>query len=95
MNRLFIGIILFLCVSETGISQTLDLTFVDNNSPKPLTLTMGFRSGATLGIDTVYGEQELPPFQPVGTGHAVLVMDLDKSRTYTSSIINKMYFCNI
>jgi len=86
MKRLFIGIILFLCISETGISQTLDLTFVDNNSPKPLTLTMGFRSGATLGIDTVYGEQELPPFQPVGTGHAVLVMDLDKSRTYSSSI---------
>jgi len=86
MNKFLIGIILFLIFCETGVSQTLDLTFVDNNSPKPLTLTMGFRSGATFGIDTVYGEQELPPFQPVGTGHAVLVMDLDKSRTYSSSI---------
>jgi len=86
MNKFLIGIILFLIICKTGLSQTLDLTFVDNNSPKPLTLTMGFRSGATLGIDTVYGEQELPPFQPVGTGHAVLVMDLDKSRTYSSSI---------
>ncbi len=86
MNRFIIGIILLLCTSERGVSQSLDLTFVDNNSPKPLTLTMGFRSGATLGIDTVYGEKELPPFQPLGTGHAVLVMDLDKSRTYSSSI---------
>jgi hypothetical protein len=86
MYRILIGIILLLCTSERGVSQILDLTFVDNNSPKPLTLTMGFRSGATLGIDTAFGEKELPPFQPVGTGHAVLVMDLDKSRTYSSSI---------
>lgn len=86
MNRFLVSIVLFLCIAERGVSQNLDLTFIDNNSPKPLTLTMGFRSGATLGIDTVFGEKELPPFQPVGTGHAVLVMDLDKSRTYSSSI---------
>lgn len=86
MFRYLISIVLFLFSIEQSISQSLELSFADNNSPKPLTLTMGFRSGASLGIDTVYGEKELPPFQPIGTGHAVLVLDLDKNRTYSSSI---------
>ena len=70
MFRYLISIVLFLFSIEQSTSQSLELSFSDNNSPKPLTLTMGFRSGASLGIDSVYGEKELPPFQPIEIGRA-------------------------
>jgi hypothetical protein len=85
-NTLAIAILIAIICGSNIYAQQFTIKVADNNSTRSLDLTIGFNNSATIGIDTALGEGELPPFQPVGTGHAVLVLDLDRNAVFNDEI---------